>query len=61
MMDVSMAQLQRLILLFKNLQPVKVQSKANVQSKLAKGRIADLSPFAAVNGFVQSWSPYMVA
>ena len=29
----------------------------SVQSNLAKGRIADLSPLAAANAFVRSWTP----
>ena len=31
----------------------------SIQSNLAKGRIADLSPLAAANGFIQSW-PHLI-
>jgi len=29
-----------------------------MKSKFAKGRISNLSPMAAANGFVQCWPPY---
>jgi len=36
---------------------IKISEDKSIQSNLAKGSIADLSPLVAVNGFVWSWTP----